>query len=112
MIALPAFVVISQHAFPTHNVGETVFERMLRRGDRFRDSPYGDLCKCVGSKDNTTANERNSLHVGDYDNTKEPLSMSPTIFISPVRSNVGAVQHATSAAKRQPAAARPRRATG
>ena len=56
VITLTAFVVISQHALPTNNIGETIFERMLRRRDRFRDSPNGHLCECVESKDNATAN--------------------------------------------------------
>jgi len=88
VIALSAFVAISQHAFPTHNVSKTVFERMLRRGNWFRNSPYRDLCKCVGSKDNATANERDSLHVGECDNTEALLSISPTIFISLARFSV------------------------
>jgi hypothetical protein len=56
VITLTSFVVISQHARPTNNISETIFERMLRRRDRFRDSPYGDLCECVRRKDNATAN--------------------------------------------------------
>jgi hypothetical protein len=56
VITLTSFVVISQHALPTNNISETIFERMLRRLDRFRDSPHGHLCESVGSKDNATAN--------------------------------------------------------
>ena len=41
MITLTAFVVISQHALPTNNIAETIFKRMLRRRDSFRDSPNG-----------------------------------------------------------------------
>lgn len=69
MVTLASFVVIPQHALSTHNIGKTIFEWMLGRGNRFRDPPYGHLCKCVGSQNNATPNERNSLHVGDYDNT-------------------------------------------
>jgi len=49
---------------------------MFRWRDRLRDSPYSHLGECIESKDNATANERASLHVGDYDNTLELLSMS------------------------------------
>jgi hypothetical protein len=56
VITHTSFIVISQHALPTNNISETIFERMLRRRDWFRDSPYGDLCECVGGKDNATAN--------------------------------------------------------
>jgi hypothetical protein len=66
---------LSTHA--ADNISETVFERMLRRRNRFRDTPYGHLCKCIASKDNATANEREGLHAGDYDNTLEMLSMRP-----------------------------------
>ena len=51
---------------------------MLRWRDRLRDSPDRHFCKCIGCKDNTTANERGSLHVGDCDNTLRLMSMSPT----------------------------------
>jgi len=39
--------------------------------------PYSHLCERIASKDNAAANERDGLHVGDYDNTLSMLSMSP-----------------------------------
>jgi hypothetical protein len=77
MITFASFVVISQHTYAANNVSETVFERMIRRRDRFRDMPYSHLCERIASKDNAAANERNGLHAGDYDNTLSMLSMSP-----------------------------------
>jgi hypothetical protein len=56
VITFASFVVVSQYALATNDIRESVFERMLRRRDWFRDTPNGDLCECVGSKDNATAN--------------------------------------------------------
>jgi hypothetical protein len=56
VITLASFVVISQYTFAANNISKTVFERMLRRRDGLRDSPYGHFSKCIGSKYNATAN--------------------------------------------------------
>jgi hypothetical protein len=80
VIAFTSFVVISQHTLAANNISETILERMFRRRDGLRDSPYSHLCECIERKDNATANERDSLHVGDCDNKFKVLSMSPTNF--------------------------------
>jgi len=85
VITFTSLVVISQDTLAANNISETIFEWMLRRWDRLRNSPYSHLCKRIDSKDNATANERDSLHVGDYDNMLGLLSMSPTSFTSPAR---------------------------
>ena len=87
MITLASFVVIPQYTFAANHISKTVFEWMLRRRDRLRDSPHGHFSKCIGSKDNPTANEWGSFYVGDYDNMLHVLSMSPTIFTFQVRQN-------------------------
>jgi hypothetical protein len=52
VVTFASFVVVPQHAFATDHIGKPVLERMLRRWDRFRDSPHGNLCERVGRKDN------------------------------------------------------------
>lgn len=78
MITFASFVVIPQHAFATDYIGQPILERMLRGRNRFRDSPHGDLCERVGSKNKAAANQRDGLHVGDFDNIVRVLSKNPT----------------------------------
>jgi hypothetical protein len=108
VITFTSLIVISQDTLAANNISETIFERMFRWRDRLRDSPYSHLCECIESKDNATANERDSLHVGDYDNTLELLSMSPTNFTDPARQNV----EVTGAARLYRAASSDRRERG
>ncbi len=43
VITLAALVVVPENALALDNIGQTVFECVLRWRDRFRDAPHGDL---------------------------------------------------------------------
>ena len=53
VITFASFVVISQHTLAANNISETIFERMIRRLARLRNSPQSHLCKgrtlCMGN---------------------------------------------------------------
>jgi hypothetical protein len=78
VVSLPTFVVIPEDANLVDYICQTVFKQMLRSGQRPRKTPKDKICKPVLCENDPVSEQLDGLHVGDYDNTYQMLSMAPT----------------------------------
>jgi hypothetical protein len=69
VIAFASFIVVPKNALTLDHIRKPILEGMFGWRDGFWNTPDGNFSKCVGSQNDTTANQRDGLHVGDDANT-------------------------------------------
>jgi hypothetical protein len=78
MIAFASLIVVPYDTLAVNHISQAVLERVRRRWHRLWNPPNHDFGKCIHSKHNTPADQRDGLHVGDANNTWRVLSTPPT----------------------------------
>ncbi len=70
MITFAVFIVVTQHALPSDDIGKPVFESMYGWRNRLEKKPNQNLGKCIRRQYNTALDKCGCLHVGLSNNAR------------------------------------------